>query len=146
MATVNKKKIEVDFLPRIGINNDFMKIYNRMNADMNNIMLINNLLNLLEMREGSNKEFPDIGLAQEFLKLSFAPLSQIDIMLSNIKNTLIEQLGHDGIDLSYSINNPENPQSDITIKISISGIPGNINLDVVSNHNNSRAIATSYAK
>lgn len=141
-----KRQFEVDFIPKFGVNHDFMKIYNRMGTTMGNIVLINNLLNLLEMREGLNKEFPTLGLANEFLKLSFVSIGQIDNILGNIQNAIRNQLGHDGVDLSYTIKNPESPQSDITVKISIDGIPGSIDVDVINTLYNSKAIATKYSK
>lgn len=144
MAVISQK-FETDIVPRIGINNDFMRIYNRMNNTMGNIVVINNLLNLLEMRAGINKEFPSLGLAQEFLKLSFVNMSQIDGMLDNIALAIKNQVGYE-VDLSYEINNPESPQSYITIKLSIDNIPGSIDIDVVNTRYNSKAIETKYSK
>ena len=145
MAIV-KQKSEVDFIPKLGINHDFMKIYNRTNAELGNIVLVNNLLNLIEMRKGINKEFPDIGLAQEFLRLSHIDLDKIDYVLSNIKADIQNQLGHEGIDLSYTVNDPESPMAYITVKLTIENIPGSIDIDVVNTTYNSKAIATKYSK
>lgn len=141
-----KSKQETDFIPRIGIDNDFTKIYNDNVIQPGDYLMINNLLNLIEMRIGTNKEFPSFGLAQEFAKLSHMNVSDLDQALSNLQESIIDQLGHDGVELSYKLKNPESPHSDITIQITLDNLPGIILVSTTKTSYNSIAISTKYAK
>lgn len=141
-----KYKYETDFIPRIGIDNDFTKIYNGNAVQPGDYLLINNLLNLIEMRIGTNKEFPSLGLAQEFAKLSFMNVSDMDQALNNLKEKIVNQLGHDGVEISYKLKNPENPHSDFTIQITLDNLPGVILVSTPKTNYNSIAISTKYAK
>ena len=140
-----KKVTQIDYIPKIGVNNEFIKLYDRYNHNMENILTINNILMLIETRKGTNKEFPNFGLAQEFRKLSFINVLKIDEVLNEIKMLLTEQSGHEDIEMSYEIINPESPQPDIRVIIKVSNIQGNFEVTVANKMNNSKAIATKYA-
>lgn len=146
-VTESNAKIQTDIIPRIGISNDLMKIYNTTSVKQpGDMLLINNLLNLLETRKGLNKEFPDIGLADELLKISFSNRNNISSKLEDLKNEMTKILNHTGISISYKVKDEEDPQSDIVIYIELDDLPGNIFIDLPYAGKNSRAIETKYAR
>ena len=136
------EKNEVDFIPSIGVSNDLMKISNAISAQPENLVLLNNVLNLLEMRQGMNKEFPDMGLAQELAGFSFNEISELELKLERLKEGLIKQTGHQDISIDYEIKNPELAHSDITIKILIASLP----IPITMNIPNSIPVETKYAQ
>lgn len=142
----NKYKQETDFVPRIGIDNDFTKIYNDTVIQPGDFLLINNLLNLIEMRIGTNKEFPSFGLAQEFAKLSHMNVADLDQALNKLQEKIVDQLGHDGVEITYKLKNPESPHSDFTVQITLDDLPGVILVSVPKTSYNSIAISTKYAR
>ena len=141
-------KFETDIIPKIGITGDASKIYNSRAEQPGDLLLINTLLTIIETRQGMIKEFPSIGLAQEFAKLSYINISDLEQQLMYLQEKIIDQLGHDSVELTYEITSPPNaPHKDFVIKLTLDNLPGAIIIDVPKTNNyNSIAISTKYVK
>ena len=141
-------KFETDIVPKIGITGDAARIYNSRVEQPGDLLLINTLLNIIETRKGVIKEFPGFGLAQEFAKLSFLNINDLEQEIQTLQEQIIDQLGHDGVELSYTINNPESAtHKNISLKITLDNLPGAILVDIPKTNNyNSISISTKYAK
>ncbi|MFI3214615.1 MAG: hypothetical protein R3Y24_14950 [Eubacteriales bacterium] len=130
---------KVEFVPKAGIDGDFKKIGSSVFESYDHHRLINIIVNLAGMSKGQNREFPEVGLLEDFLELSHMTDTDAVLKLSYIRdqiNAYMDEGAEVDLSPSYSIDGDGYRVMDLTIECS--NIPGKLIVNLSSRRSGSR--------
>ena len=84
MATTQQN--EIDFLPMVGINEDFTKLYNEFDDISSSHLALHKLITLIELPVGKHRFLPNLGIQSMFLKLPFTDMGVLSNRLVEIED------------------------------------------------------------
>ena len=107
MATTQQN--EIDFLPMVGINEDFTKLYNEFDDISSSHLALHKLITLIELPVGKHRFLPNLGIQSMFLKLPFTDMGVLSNRLVEIENRIKSILNLD-VNIDYNLEHKNGGQ------------------------------------
>lgn len=126
MATTQQN--EIDFLPMVGINEDFTKLYNEFDDISSSHLALHKLITLIELPVGKHRFLPNLGIQSMFLKLPFTDMGVLSNRLVEIENRIKSILNLD-VNIDYNLEHKNGGQV-LNLVINCDRLPGKVAVTV----------------